>query len=171
MTSQKLALVTLILLSSLCPALADNPVEVPFDTSISGSLWWSDPRWEVDTPDVQFGWTSVSEGIFVTTTCFARFRRAVEDAHALILFGCDGFNETAILWIFFDDYRVMYGFYPDSGGIINALQDANFQLAYGANVPSGKLAVWDGKFEVNQIGGLSKNRSWGDIKYIQSIKR
>lgn len=144
----------------------ENEIEnTPDDMRFSGTLWLSDLRWEIDSPTSTFSWGSESLGITVQTSCDYRLRRSVEDAHAIVLFGCQGFSEDAIVWIFSDLGEVLWGIYDE--GIIRAIQDTNYHFASSSAEigPASKLIIWDGTFETDKLDDLSSNfRSWGRIK-------
>lgn len=157
---------------------ADKPlnetVKTPDDMFISGAFWLSDQRWKVDTPSHTFRWVSLSQEMAVSTSCEVRFRRSTEDAHALVLYLCDGFEgfeDDAILWIFSDWGDMLWGIYEED--VYAAIKEANyyFASAEGGSAEdgsAGKLTVWDGDFETVESGGSPNLSSWGRIKYSLS---
>lgn len=159
--------ISLAVTLSVCSSFAQQIEDTPSDMLISFSLWTSDSRWEIDVPDDQsFSWSSESLGVAAKTECLFRHRRSTEDAHAVILSFCRGFELDTIAWIFLDSGPVLWGVYGvDSRGFIGAIQDANRYLAYSKIGPAGKLSVWDGTFETGRATDhQSSTRSWGRIK-------
>ena len=160
------ALSLVVLAAFAAPSFAQQPEgeiqQTPEGMTISGSLVLSDPRWELDAPTTTYRWSSESLGIVIQTSCEFRLRRSTEDAYAVILWGCEGLELDAVVFIFPDLGKSLWGVYDlENKSVIGAIRAANEHFASPSEIdPAGKLTVWDGTFET----GSADVRSWGQVK-------
>ena len=125
------------------------------------NLWLQDPRWEWETPSHDYHWESETEGIDVTTSCDWQFQRSNNSGHAIILVDCSGQGDAAVVFVFLDNYTVLWGKYER---VVRAMQRANYALSTGRG--AGKLVAYEGTFE-----RVEKPRTLGVASRPPSSKR